>query len=398
MNIRPSLLVFLLLTTPALQAQEAAPPEPPKPKPPKPGPPFPNKTIAQLKQILSGPVTDRYTLEEMKRLSTQHPAWVATAKVTGHDGRVLESERRFTSVEKIIDGRYRLITLRRPDLKEPVHSISAYHRPTFCYVRWIFTQNSNRPAQYIGITEPNGRTIAWARFGHPTLQAVSLSQREKGKTIWSQILFEKNRLRYRLDGSAKPAEEQTPPAETGIQKPDKKTGALLPTLSLREARLIASAPHRERMDVPEMKVFADVSRWTTTTGFTRSDGRTFPPSDPVDVIEKKIDGKYLVSRIQLPPEVPVSIVLITTYHKPTRCFVRWTLVEPEGKIIRVIGIRLPGTRQLAWTYRNRNKNGKLMESVIIETQGLKKISWSEVTFEDGRFQNRVDGKGTAAGP
>ncbi|MDX1565829.1 MAG: hypothetical protein R3236_10500 [Phycisphaeraceae bacterium] len=392
MNLRHKPLGFLLLlTVSSLQAQKA-----PEAGPPKPGPAFPKKSIAQLKQILNGSETGRYTVEEMKQLATAHPAWVAAAKVTGHDGHVLESERRFTSIRKIIDGRYRLVTLRRPDLKEPVHSISTYHKPTHCYVRWIFTKNSTRAAQYIGITEPGGRTIAWARFGHPNLQAVSITHQGEDKTRWSQVLFEKNRFRYRLDGSARPAGKQTPPAETDIQKPDKKTGALLPTLSLREARLIASAPHRDRMDIEEMKVFFEATRWTIhPQKITQPDGRSFT-SNPSDVIVKKVDGKYLVSRTQLPPDVPLSYVTITTYHKPTRCFVRWMLIDPEGQLVRSIGIRLPGTRQLAWTYRNRNKTGKLVESVGIETRGTKKVTWSKVTFKDGRFLNRSNGKGIPA--
>ncbi len=379
------MLLLLLGLGPTLEAQQT-----PEAKGPKPGPKFPIKTVAELKQILNGRETETFTHAAMQ-IYPKNQNWLATAKVTGHNGNILESERRFTAQEKRIDGQYLVTTLRRPDLKKPIHSVVTYHPSTHCYARWVFTDGSTKPIASIGLAVPGGRTVAWTRFNAKDTLDLSLS-RQGEKILWTQVLFEKNRFRYRLDGWAKPTAPDTPLAASGLRAKETGRGPALPTMTVKQAREIVSAPNREKMEVPELKFFPMFGTWEANMHVIDTEGEK-KNLDPPGLREKKVDGKYRVTRLRLPPEVPVSVSYFTTYHKPTGCYVRWNLTDPEGTLVRTVGRRLPNTPHIAWTSTHRDNTGVLTQSLFVESITSKHIAWAGVTFKNGRFQMLMTGSG-----
>jgi hypothetical protein len=362
------------------------------PAAPKLGPKLPKMTIAQLHKIRTGVATPKFDLEQMK-VYPPVETWIASAKFTGHDGNVLESERRYIAREKRVAGKYLVTTIQRPGAKTPTYSIATYNKPTHCYVRWMFSDTSAKATMGIGIAEAKGTTLAWMQIDMPDSHNVSIAQQSPKRVNWAQILFRKNRLRLRLDGSAEPAKPNQKLEAAGVRVNKTKIGARLPTMTAQQFRLIAAAPNRDRTDIEQMKLFPTVAQWDMQVNFTSPDGKTFE-GDPVIATEKRVDGRYVVSHADFEGG-RFWVTIIVTYDKASHCFIKWIMTPVTIDPIRSIGIRLPGATQMAWSTRSRDKTGKLSHRISVETQGTKTTTWSEVVFKDHRFEIRIDGKGHA---
>lgn len=109
------------------------------------------------------------------------------------------------------------------------------------------------------------------------------------------------------------------------------------------------------------------------------------------VVEKIVEGKFIVYRVFFTPDAPVDIYGIYSYEKENDLYYKAAYVkgkqgtEADGfeRFASFIGCRYPGTDIYSYTQLENNLPEK---TLIIETQTKEQVEWREVMItNDGDF-------------
>ena len=140
-------------------------------------------------------------------------------------------------------------------------------------------------------------------------------------------------------------------------------------LTADDLKAIIAKPHDEKAPLEGLRVFPNVREWTATGNFISAGGQREPFKGKTT--SKRVDGRYEVKQTLFEGH-NVSLTMVTTWDAKSGMYYQYT-VPPRGNASKSIGMRVPGTRAIAWA-----TVGAGPEMLTVETYEDKAMTWRSV--------------------
>lgn len=159
------------------------------------------------------------------------------------------------------------------------------------------------------------------------------------------------------------------------------------SLTAEQVKAIIARPHDDKPSLKGLGILPTIRTWKAEGAFINADGERMPFK--AKTAGKRVDGKYDVSEITFEAP-PISFAMLTTWDEKSGVYYKYVL-PPEGPMSRSIGMRVPGTRSIAWS-----ATGEGPESISVETYEDRKMSWRSLMVNaDGAVMLTIEGAATA---
>jgi hypothetical protein len=137
-----------------------------------------------------------------------------------------------------------------------------------------------------------------------------------------------------------------------------------------------------------LQIFPKGRTFKANVSTTSADGTV--EKAEVGATEKWVDGKYIVTEINVNEHMTVTMVV--TWDAKADVYYKYVAI-PNGPMIKAVGARVGDTRALAWTYYDLPPDDK-MQIIATEVHTDDKSTWREVHVVDGKVERVQVGEAT----
>ncbi len=169
-------------------------------------------------------------------------------------------------------------------------------------------------------------------------------------------------------------------------------GGPLRALDKEEIEAIAAKPHSRENLLPALKIFGDARAYDVEVVTEGPDGEK-TASDTVRAREKVVEGRYVVSRANL-PGLDGELVMVITFDEEAQVYRKWILL-PDGNTGSMTGFSTTGSRAIVWQ-NDTETAGMLI--LALEQHDDEGVTWTERHLVDGKVVLRQTGVARKVAP